>query len=75
VPDDDGSNVEYYSCPMLFIGESVREWHELYGYIERYPHTAPPYYGQSPRYLEFTRYFLGKKLEFEAAMRHGGEVR
>lgn len=67
--------MEYYSCPMLFIGDTVREWHELYGYIEKFPHTAPEYHEQGMRYMEFKRYFLARKHEYEEAMRHSGEVK
>ena len=47
----------------------------MYSYVEKYPHTAPEFYGQRPRYVEFMRYFLGKKREYEMVIRHGGEVK
>lgn len=60
---------------MLFIPDVAWEWYELYSYIEKYPHTAPTFWEQSPRYAEFKRYFLSKKSEYEEAMRQAGEVR
>lgn len=53
---------------MLFIPEVVWEWHDMYCYVEKFPHTAPEFHGQRPRYVEFMRYFLGKKREYEVAI-------
>lgn len=72
--DDEGKKVEYFSCPLLFIPPVVHEFLAMREYLETYPHTAPSYRDQDPRYLAFDRYFTGKVNEFRTLMKTTGGV-
>lgn len=70
--DDDGNLVPYHSCPMLFIPRVVWEWYERWTYLQKYPHTAPPYDEQDPRFLAFERYYLGRLNDYRARLQQVG---
>lgn len=72
--DEDGGKVEYLSCPLKFITSNVNEFLEMRSYLEKYPHTAPAFRDQDPRYLAFDRYFTAKVAEFQAMLNHGRGV-
>lgn len=63
--------VEYYSCPLLFIPGSVNEYLARRRHLEKYPHTAPAYDDQNPRYVAFDNYYSAKLAEFSESKKLG----
>ena len=49
---------------MLFVGSSVWDWWERYCYLEKFPHTAPPFDKEDPRFLAFKRNYLAQERAF-----------
>lgn len=72
--DDEGEKVEYLSCPLKFIPRCVDEFLEMRSYLEKYPHTAPAFRDQDPRYLAFDRYFTGKVNEYQRLLNRTGAI-
>lgn len=69
---ENGEMVPYHSCPMLFIPETVWEWWERYNYRERFPHTAPRFEEEDPRFLQFERRYLARRGELQLKMKATG---
>lgn len=43
-------------------------------HLEKYPHTAVPYFDQDPRYVAFDTYFSSRLAEFESRLKHTGGI-
>lgn len=66
IPDDDGEQVEYFSCPLLWLNNApIMEFFEMRAYLEKHPHTAPPYLQRQPRYVAIEKYYTSVVADFE----------
>jgi len=72
IPDDEGNEIDYHSCPQLFIGSTIWDFMERLEYLDKYPHTAPAYDEQDARFASAKRYYLGKLNEYESLVRRDG---
>lgn len=59
---------------MLFISRPVWEWFDRWSYLQKFPHTAPPYEDQDPRFLAFERYYLARLSDYRERLEQLGGV-
>lgn len=59
------------SCPNLFIPDVAWNFYEEHLYLEKHPHTAPPFHEVRPRFRAFEKYFTSCLQEFRDAKATG----
>lgn len=57
---------------MLFVPASAWEFLEQLEYMEKYPHTAPAFHDQNPRFAAAKRYYLSKVSEYADMVKKDG---
>lgn len=64
----------YHSCPMLWINNApIMEFFEMKRYLDKHPHTAPPYEARRPRFVAFEKYYQATLADFEDMKKTGGK--
>jgi hypothetical protein len=66
IPDDEGTPIEYWHCPMRFVTRSVGDFIERLDYIDQFPHTAPAFDERSERWRNMERYYYAALAEFRS---------
>lgn len=72
MPNGEGGEDVYFSCPRKFIPSEIWDFLEQLEYLDKYPHTAPAYHDQDPRFANCKRYYLGKVSEYTALVEREG---